>query len=191
MNLVLTWDLLFLITFSIILAYSFIIGHNYSLKILIATYIAILVADGTGNILQTTVLNDSYLKLFFYDIEQSTGVDAVIIMKILIFISAIVILSVRGGFSVKIGDEEGGISNSLLTGITGSLSAGLIFSTLIFFISGNSLIFSSGYLDASILKQTYKGSTIILNLAEHYNIIFTLPALFLVIFSYFCKENEE
>jgi hypothetical protein len=55
-NLRLSWDLFIIVFFGVIIAYSFIIGRNQTLKIIIATYMAILTADGLGNLFQTYLL---------------------------------------------------------------------------------------------------------------------------------------
>ena len=50
MNIVLSWDLFIVVFFSVIIAYSFIVGRNQTIKIIIGTYMATLAADGVANL---------------------------------------------------------------------------------------------------------------------------------------------
>ena len=50
MNLNLSWDLFILVFFAVVVAYSFIIGKNQTLKVILGTYLAVLCADGMGNL---------------------------------------------------------------------------------------------------------------------------------------------
>ena len=52
MEINLSWDLFVIVFFTVIIAYTFIIGRNQAVKIIISTYIAILAADGVGNIVE-------------------------------------------------------------------------------------------------------------------------------------------
>ena len=48
MNVTLTWDLFIIVFFAVIITYSFIIGRREAIKIIIATYIAIVAVQGSG-----------------------------------------------------------------------------------------------------------------------------------------------
>ena len=52
MELTLSWDLFVIVFFAVVITYSFIIGKHESVKIIIATYIAIVAAQGMGNLLE-------------------------------------------------------------------------------------------------------------------------------------------
>ena len=54
MEINLSWDLFVIVFFAVIIAYSFIIGRNQTLKVIIASYIAILASDGIGNLTTAT-----------------------------------------------------------------------------------------------------------------------------------------
>ena len=51
MEINLSWDLFVIVFFTVIIAYTFIIGRNQSIKVIISTYIAILAADGVSNLI--------------------------------------------------------------------------------------------------------------------------------------------
>src|SRR3990167_4181608 len=103
MNITLSWDLFIMVFFAVIIAYSFIIGKNQTLQVIIATYIAVLTADAIGNLLHQYLLKPGPLlqALNIGSIEK-----ALIFLKVAIFIIAIVVIAVKGGFSVDIGDES-------------------------------------------------------------------------------------
>ena len=50
MDLTLTWDLLLILFFAIVIAYSFIVGKEESGKIIVASYVAAVAVQGLGNI---------------------------------------------------------------------------------------------------------------------------------------------
>jgi lipoprotein signal peptidase len=59
MEINLSWDLFVVVFFTVIIAYSFIIGRNQTLKIIIASYIAILTSDGIGNLIERFFIGEN------------------------------------------------------------------------------------------------------------------------------------
>ena len=82
MQLLPTWDLFIIVFFAIIIAYSFIVGRNSTLKIVIASYLAILTADGFGNMIDRFFLSPAAL----VETPTSFGPESLIIFKILILL---------------------------------------------------------------------------------------------------------
>jgi lipoprotein signal peptidase len=62
MNLLLSWNLFIIAIFIVIIAYSYIIGINKTVKTIIASYLAILAADGIGNIFKDYFLTSDGFK---------------------------------------------------------------------------------------------------------------------------------
>ena len=97
MDIRLSWDLFVLVFFGIVIAYSFIIGRNQTLKVIIACYMAILSADGLGNIFK------QYIFPAMPSLQSGTEADtALIFLKIFVFVLAIVLIAIKGGFYVDI-----------------------------------------------------------------------------------------
>jgi len=175
MGLELSWDLFIIVFFGIIVAYSFIIGRNNNLKVIIATYIAALTADAVGNLFGNTLaISESFMKLMkiFY---ITTAVEAVVLVKIIFFMTVIVLLSVRGAYSVAVVNNGSAGVRMIINLIFGFLNACLIVSIALVFISGASFI--SGGLGASpAFQDIYNQSHLAKILIDHYSIWFLLPA---------------
>mgnify|MGYP001239849226 CR=1 FL=1 len=184
MNIVLSWDLFIVVFFAIIIAYSFIVGRNQTLKIIIGTYIATLTADGVANLVDKYLGGDApILKL----LAGPNGDEVLISMKILLFIVVIVIIAVRGGFEVSILSERNLPIRVLMTFLFGVLNAGLIVSTLLLYVSGLSLIGANELVTASTLGSD---SLLVQLMIDNYSLWFSLPAIALVVVSFVEGDTE-
>lgn len=185
MNINLSWDLFVIVFFTIIIAYSFIIGRNQTLKIIISTYIAILTADGIGNIV-SRYISPKVITLFF---PNSDFITAAIIIKILIFVFVIVILAMKGEFQVHLHEERSRILSMSINGLFGILSAGLVVSTVLFYTSGGSFLQLSGAITNEAILSLKRDSVLVRNLIDYYNLWFSFPAIAFAISS-FLKKAE-
>ncbi|PIQ78583.1 hypothetical protein COV82_00255 [Candidatus Peregrinibacteria bacterium CG11_big_fil_rev_8_21_14_0_20_46_8] len=180
----LSWDLFIVVVFGFIMAYSFIIGRNSTLKVIIGSYIAILTADGLGNLFKEYLLSSSqfvsFLKFFGLGSEDKT----MIFVKVIIFIVAIVILSIKGGFEIK-GRHNGGVIGLIMSGIFGFLSAGLVISTLLIYVSGASFVSGDISIVNNTLAAAYTESQMIRLMIDNYNFWFAMPALAFLLASLF------
>jgi len=175
MGLELSWDLFIIVFFGIIVAYSFIIGRNNNLKVILATYVAALAADAVGNLFANTLaLSESFMKLMkiFY---ITTPIEAVVLVKIIFFMTVIVLLSVRGAYSVSVINNGSAGLRMMINLVFGFLNACLIVSIALVFISGASFI--SGGMGASpAFQDIYNQSHLAKILVDHYSVWFLLPA---------------
>ncbi|MFH1375900.1 MAG: hypothetical protein ABIH35_04505 [Patescibacteria group bacterium] len=179
-----TWDLFIIVFFAIILAYSFIVGRNATLKIVIATYIAILTADGFGNIIDRYFLSPDRL----VDVATAAGPESLVILKILIFVLVILLVTVRGSFFVALDRERSVLISIATTGAFGFLSAGLIISTILVYISGGVFV---GSATSAIGVDITADSMLARLMTENYNIWFSLPAIAFVVASFVGGEKDE
>jgi hypothetical protein len=176
MNITLSWDLFVIVFFSVIIAYSFIVGRNATLKIIIGTYIATLTADGLANLVRQYISPNVPL-LSGPDSEQ-----IYIVMKIVVFIIAVVVIAVKGGFEVNILMERQAVVRILSTFVFGALNAGLIVSTLLIYVSGFSLI---GMQDAAVSVAGLGSESLLVQMMiDNYSLWFSLPAIALVVVSF-------
>jgi len=168
-----TWDLLIIISFVLVIAYSFIVGKDQTMKIIIGSYIALLTADGVGNLLREYVINpDSPIK----QVAPYGGSQTIIILKIAIFLTIIVYLTLKPNFSVSMGGG-GRTSNFLMTLVFALLSAGLIVSTVIVYTSGSSFVFQQFVPSKEFVNSIYAGSVLVRMMVDYASIWFALPAL--------------
>ncbi len=184
MQLLPTWDLFIIVFFAIIIAYSFIVGRNSTLKIVIASYLAILTADGFGNMIDRFFLSPAAL----VETPTSFGPESLIIFKILIFLLLIWLVTVRCSLFLAMDRERSAILNILTTGTFGFLSAGLIISTILVYISGGVFV---GEATSAIGVDITADSTLAKLMTENYNIWFALPAVAFVVMSFVGGEKDE
>lgn len=186
----LSWDLFVIVVFAVIIAYSFIIGKQNTLKVIIGSYIAILTADGLGNLFKEYVLSSkqmvAFLKFFGLGNEDKT----MILVKVLVFIAAIVIISMKGGFEVQSASHHHGIIAIILNLIFGFLSAGLVVSTLLIYVSGASFVGGNVSIVNNTLASAYTESELIRLMIDNYNFWFALPAVAFLVTSLFNKRQQ-
>jgi hypothetical protein len=179
MEVALTWDLLIIIFFIVIMSYSYIVGQNGTIKIILSSYIAMLAANGIGNLLMKYI----YLSEPLIEIVDTSTESNGIIFKILIFIIITLILVLRGGFLVDMGRDYPLPIRLLSLTVFGFLSAGLMMSTILVFIAGG----TDGFLSDNIpdVINIPAQTLFVKSLIEYYNFWFAAPAIAFVIMSLF------
>lgn len=188
MNLNLTWDLFILAFVGVVVAYSFIIGRNQTLKVISATYISILCSDALGNLFgRYFASSESFLKLLklfsIGNAEQATA-----FFKVAVLIVLIVIIAVRGLYSFDVQDERTFGVKTGISGILGLLSASLMLSAIMIFISGNSLIADTMVLN-NPLTEISGNSRLVRIMLDYSPIWFSIPGLAIVVTSLISKKS--
>ncbi len=178
----LSWDLLIIVFFVIIMSYSYIVGQNGTIKIILSSYIGMLSANGIGNLLSKYVqLSQPLIKLFDASKEENT-----VVFKILVFIAITLILVLRGSFSVDIGHHRSWVVRLGILTTFGFLSAGLIMSTILVFIASSS---GQGFL-ATVQDPAAMPihTAFVKSLIQYYNAWFAAPAIGFMAFSFLQDE---
>lgn len=189
MDLKLSWDLFVIVFFAIITAYSFIIGRRDTLKIIIATYIATLTADGIGNIFQKIFAQTTFFnRLIAFMGYSGDTLQLASILKILLFIAIIVILTIYGDYEVDQPPQQHAFINLLFLAALSFLSCGLILSTIIVFANGGSLIGGTTAISESF-KTVYEQSRFVKGLLDFHDIWFSLPGFVFVLISIFQRKR--
>lgn len=181
-NIRLTWDLFILVFFAIVIAYSFILGRNTTIKVIISSYMAILVADGLGDLFH------SYIVPAAPALTGEAGEQAQILLKIFTFVVVIVLLAIKGGYRVDILPERSIVTRILANLSFGFLNAGLMVSAILVYLTGGSFVMGSAI--SAYESQLYVESQIIQLMVDNYNIWFALPAIALVLASFFEPREE-
>lgn len=176
MDLTLSWDLFVIIFFGIVISYSFIIGKHESVKIIVFTYIAIVAGQAAGNILQDATLSSSPL---LKSIGLSIDITVLGGTKLFIFVATIILLAIRGGFDVAYGKESNTVANSVLTGLFGFATAGLLLSTLLTFVAGVPILDPSLATTEALLPILGK-SKLLEAIVVYQDLWYVFPALLLI-----------
>lgn len=191
MDLKLSWDLFIIVFFAIVTAYSFIIGRKDTLKIIIASYVATLTADGIGNIFEKIFAQTTFFNKLIAFIGYSGGaLQLSSILKILFFIAVIVLLTIYGDYEVVEPPQQHPFVNLIVLFLLSLLSCGLILSTIIVFANGGSLIGGTTAISESF-KAVYEQSRFVKGLLDFHDIWFSLPGLIFVIMSIFQRNQSD
>lgn len=188
MEINLSWDLFVIVFFAVIIAYSFIIGRNQTLKIIIASYIAILTADGIGNLIKHYFIGEQAAATA---VTLPTGEEGgLVVIKIFIFVLTIVLVATRGRFTINMNPHSSSVMSIILNLTYGILSAGLITSTILIYTSGSSLVQETSVILNEAVLGMYRESVMVQTMINNYNIWFSLPAITFVISSFLGEEME-
>lgn len=169
------------------MAYSFIIGRNQTLKVISATYIGILSADALGNLFaKYFVTSESFMKVLrLFSIGGAE--QAIAFCKVFVLITLVVLIAVRGIYEFGFDDEKPFAMRMSISFVLGLLSAGLMMSAMLIFVSGGSLI-SSVIQPNSPLTELYADSRLVRVLLDYANFWFFVPGASIVVVSLFSKK---
>lgn len=176
MNITLSWDLFVIVFFAIVVAYSFIIGKHQAVKIIIATYIATVAVQGLGNIL-ARMTGQSQPLLTVLGLSMDSSLIATV--KLVVFAAAIIFIAVRAGIEVSYVKETGSILSTIITGLFGFVTAGMLLSTLLTFIAGGPILDAS-LSQATMVSPMLTGSKLMQLMVFNQDLWFSLPALLLI-----------
>ena len=175
-----------IVFFAIICAYSFIVGKHESVKIIIATYIAIVAIQGLGNLVaQIAAYTESYTDM----LNMGGNTNVLSILKLAGFVAVIIFLSIRGGFDMEYSKDLGSLVDSLLVGAFGFSTAGLLVVSLLTFVAGSPLL-DPHLASAAALKPLLESSQLVQAMVEYQNLWFALPAILLVVLGFVAHDEE-
>lgn len=187
MNLTLSWDLFVIVFFAVVITYSFIIGKDESVKIIIATYIAIVAAQGLGNIVER--LSGESQQIFTM-VGLTFSIQLLAVIKLILFIATIIFLAVRGGFEINYSKDGTAAADILMTALFGFVTAGLMLSTILTFVADVPLL-GKTMMQSPFIASITAGSRLMEAMIFYQDLWFTLPALILLVFGFMNSENAE
>lgn len=184
MEITLSWDLFIIVFFAVVITYSFIIGMHESVKIIVATYIAIVSVQGIGNIL-ARVTGESQPILSVLGVTVDISILST--TKLILFIAAIIFLAIRGGLEVEYAKETSSATQTGVTAAFGFATAGLLLSTILTYVADAPLLDSSLATQEGIATIAQE-STLMGILIQNQDIWFALPALLLLAVGFLNNE---
>lgn len=190
MNITLSWDLFILVFFIVIIAYSFIIGRDNTLKVILGTYVSMIAADTGGSLFgqyfSGSALFMKLLKFAAVGNEQ----EAVIFTKVAIFVVFVILFAVRGAFEVNTVADRSAPIRLVLSAIYAVMSAGLIISAILVFVSGVSFVGGGAETTDAGLWDIYNKSHLVRTMVRNSYLWFSLPALSFLIHSLYTKKEQ-
>jgi hypothetical protein len=176
MDITLTWDLIVIVFFAIVVAYSFIVGKDESVKIIIASYIAIVAVQAIGNLLELlTGQSQTIMQMLGFALDR----NIISTIKLVLFVAMIIFLAIRGGFEMEYAKEIEGVWETVLTGAFGFATSGLLLTALLTYIAAKPILdrtLGSAPLLAPLLAQ----SQLVQIMVDYQNVWFCLPAILLL-----------
>ena len=190
MNIDLSWDLFVVVFFVVIVAYSFIIGRDNTLKVILGTYVAMIAADAGGNLFADYFSGSAvFVKLLDFA-SVGNEQEAVVFVKLAIFVVMVILFAVKGAFEVDTVDDRSALIRLVLSVVYAVLSAGLIISTILVFISGVSLVSGGDFAQGNALWGIYDSSEFVRSIINNSHLWFSLPALSFLIHSLYTHKEQ-
>lgn len=132
MDITLSWDLVLTVFLIIVVAMSYLLGKHQCVKLVLATYVAMVAVQGLSAIFRRAAPD-------WQDMLQnlSVTVDDHILStaKLLLFVLIVVLVTLRGGISVSYEKEAFSATNVIASGVLGLATAGLMLVTVVTFIA--------------------------------------------------------
>jgi hypothetical protein len=186
MDITLSWDLFIIVFFALVITYSFIIGKHESVKIIIASYIAVVAVQGIGNFLAR--MSADYSKPVFSLLGITVDITLLSTTKLVLFVAAIIFLAVRGSFEIEFRRDPGGTLDTVLTGVFGFATAGLLLSTLLTYVADVPLL-SKNIAETKTIATIVAQSHLMSTMVTYQDLWFTLPALLILGTGFIGREN--
>lgn len=187
MQLTLSWDLIVILFIAVVTAYSFIVGKDESVKIIIASYIAIVAVQALGGLLEMIVGETSVLTQML-GLGLSHSIIATV--KLVLFVTCIILLAIRGGFEMQYASAIDGVWESALTAAFGLSTSALLLTSLVTFVADRPIL-DPLLSTAPLLVPLLMESTLVTWTVSQQNIWFALPALLLMIFGFMNQQRKN
>jgi len=185
MEVALTWNLVILSVFVLLFAYSFMLGQDDTIKLILCIYIAILTADGVAGVLQQFVIDPSP---GFQTLLAERKLQIMSWMRMGLFILAVVIFAVKSGFDVHLKKHDKAVVRFAIHGWFSAMSALLFLSTMLIYLSGNSFVEGMMFAqDISIYEQSLLAQMLI----DYYQLWFSLPAMSFLVTSFLFEKTDH
>lgn len=185
MQVTLSWDLLIILFVALVVAYSFIVGKDASVKIIVATYIAFVAVQAIGNVF-LLLLGASTASM----LGLSLSPHVLAIAKLVLFAAAVVFMAIKGGIDIRSGDSFGTVWDIALSAALGLATAGLLLSSLVTYVAGRPIL-DMTLRSADALGGILADSPLVLAVVEYQHVWFALPAVLLLVIGFLGSRSSD
>ncbi len=184
MQVTLSWDLFIILFAALVVAYSFIVGKDASVKIIVATYIAFVAVQALGNVI---------LLLLSASTAATVGVSlspsSLAIGKLVLFAATVVFMAMKGGIEIRGGNSFGTAWDIALSALLGLATTGLLLSSLVTYVAGRPILdMTLG--SADTLSGILLVSPLVRLVVEYQHVWFALPAIVLLIIGFLANRES-
>jgi hypothetical protein len=191
MDLQLSWDLFVMVMFVIIVAYSLIIGTNNTLKVILATYVAAIASDATGNMLKGLIGSSPTLESILEIASVSGESESIVFIKVLCFVGMVILFAVKGAFDVETIEDRSTPVRMIVNVMYAVASAGMIISVILVFVSGVSFVGGGNPVTTgTALYDIYTNSRFINSIISNTYLWFAMPAFAFLVHSWLSRKSE-
>lgn len=185
MHVTLSWDLLIILFTALVVAYSFIVGKDASVKIIVASYISVVAVQALGNValLLTNASTASMVGL-------SLPADVLAVAKLVLFAAAVVFVAVKGGINVDMGSGFGTVWDIAISVALGLSTATLLLSSLVTYIAGRPLL-DPALATADALTGILLTSPLVFAIVQYQHVWFALPAIIVLVVGFVGNRASE
>ncbi|MBU1151594.1 hypothetical protein KJ632_02065, partial [Patescibacteria group bacterium] len=170
---------------------SFIIGRDNTLKVILATYISAIAADSFGNLIGSSFQGSPMFLRVLESASFGNEQEAIVFLKVVLFVGFVIIFAVRGAFEVHTSEDRSSIARIVMSVIYAVMSAGLIISVILVFVSGVPFIGGGAEeTTTTALWSLSNQSNLIKMILEHTYIWFSVPALAFLVHSVHSTKTD-
>lgn len=181
--LTLTWDLIVVVFFALVVVYSFIVGRDAAMKIAVSAVLAVVAVQGIGNAI---ALLAPPANAYLAGADLALPLRYLPVFKIALLAVAIVALSLRAGFRCN-GERTGAISDLAFTAAFAVATAGLLLIALITFLAGKPLLDPS-LSSADAITPLLAQSTLLPLFVAQQDLWYVLPGFLLLLCGFLGKR---
>ncbi len=185
MDIQLSWDLLIILFVALVVAYSFIVGRDASVKIIVASYISLVAVEALGNV-ALLLMNASTASM----VGLSLSPESLSIVKIILFAVAVVFMAMKGGIHIETGSGFGAAWDIGVSAALGLSTAALLLSSLVTYITGKPLL-DRTLASAPALGGVELTSPLVGAIVEYQHVWFALPAVILLVIGFLGSRETE
>lgn len=178
MEIQLSWDIVFVAVFIIVFGFAFIRPHKFTLRLLLGTYLSLIIAESAAFFLEKMIL--PFAPMLQNWVSERTLLVFTSI-RLLSFIVAIVLFLVRGHYHIEHKKHDHWLVRSIIH-LTFAIITSLLLSISLFaFLSGNSLL--DIILGGFLLNDWFDNSFFIEPMLHVFGVWLALPAVGMLIVS--------
>ena len=185
MHVTLSWDLLIILFVALVVAYSFIVGKDASMKIIVSSYIAFVAVQALGNV-ALLVLNASTASM----VGVGLSPEMLALGKLILFAVSVVFMAMKGGIQVDMGAGFGTAWDIAVSAALGVSTAMLLLSSLVTYITGKPLL-DMTLASAPALGGVELTSPLVGAIVDYQHVWFALPAVLLLVVGFFGNRASE
>lgn len=182
MLLVPTWDLFYMSMGLVVVLYSCILGREWTAKIILASYAAILATDAFGMVFQSFLMSDQHINISRGFPDKEAFLFG---WKMVFFVLMLIGFAKGAGYVVNLVEADSIVIRWGMRVVYGVMSGLLLVTALLVYTSGASFIFGAfggaGFLNQVLTDPAYLSAPLVRALAENAKWIFLLPAATLLI----------